>query len=825
MLRSPSRRALTVLLLSFASASAVSAEPVAPRFLPFGDLPGDRDRSAPVAVSTDGSSVIGNGVSPAGPEAFRWTAATGAVGLGDLPGGGFFSVARAATPDGSTVAGVSASEVGVEPFRWTEATGMQALVPFGAGDGCAVAAISRGGDAVAGTCRVKLPFNEEPFPTAWVWTAANGFAWPAGFPGYGKRSGAQTVSDDGRTLFGWIENDDQNPFVANRREAVRFEAGADGVFRTADDRHVVLDRAFDVDPEIPLAASADGRKAVGVGERRGQPYAFLWSAGADRRAGTADDSFRSILWRGTTAICLPLGISANGRTPFGACSGATGPIFPARWDASKGWVRLGAAPLGSQGGYAVGASADGRTLVGFFEVQRGPAPWDLAFKPFRWTAAGGLSVFSTVTPETEECERCIVVSSDGGDVLGAERGPRGDGFFLWTAGRGRRHLEELPGDWRTSSAYALSDDGLVAAGKSRSTDGDRAFRWTEEIGTTPVGPAGVRGMDVTLSDDGATLLGVARWDLESRVARTAFFHRAATDAVESLGPGFAGTTSCYPSRLSGDGSTIVGDCIGGVQDPAFRWTAETGVVPLQLPTDHNDWWCVASAVSRTGASVGMTCSRPIGGATAESRALLWSGLGVPLRALSTFSGDRRQLFIDLSSDASVALGELEGVTPSEREGFVWSLARGRIPWVYAGIDQAVALDLTPDGRSALFQSDGVLRHVGPLTTSAAPLPSPSPGVAGPVRGGLLSADASTAVAMYERLGPPRAPHLGPATRIWLWDAANGGRWLDDALTAGGVDLGGWSLEEVVDVSADGKRLLGNGLDPEGRAQAWLVVLP
>ena len=79
-------------------------------------------------TSADGSVVVGGtGSTTANGEAYRWTEASGLVGLGDLPGGVFFSEAYATSADGSVVVGYSSSAEGFEAFRWTEATGMVGL--------------------------------------------------------------------------------------------------------------------------------------------------------------------------------------------------------------------------------------------------------------------------------------------------------------------------------------------------------------------------------------------------------------------------------------------------------------------------------------------------------------------------------------------------------------------------------------------------------------------------------------------------------------------------------------------------------------------------
>src|SRR5262245_47092881 len=79
-------------------------------FVRLGDLPGGGLSSFATGVSADGSVVVGSsssatsGPNPDDREAFRWTAATGMVGLGFLPGGTFSdSGAFGVSADGSVV--------------------------------------------------------------------------------------------------------------------------------------------------------------------------------------------------------------------------------------------------------------------------------------------------------------------------------------------------------------------------------------------------------------------------------------------------------------------------------------------------------------------------------------------------------------------------------------------------------------------------------------------------------------------------------------------------------------------------------------------------
>ena len=103
-----------------------------------GDLPGGAFLSMATGVSADGSVVVGRGVGAVGlNEAFIWTRATGMVGLGDLPGGAFSSLATGVSADGSVVVGSGTegpedmrSPGQSRAFRWTQATGMVGLDLF-----------------------------------------------------------------------------------------------------------------------------------------------------------------------------------------------------------------------------------------------------------------------------------------------------------------------------------------------------------------------------------------------------------------------------------------------------------------------------------------------------------------------------------------------------------------------------------------------------------------------------------------------------------------------------------------------------------------------
>ena len=155
-----------------------------------GYLPGGSFSSAADGVSADGSVVVGYGNSGTGFQAFRWTQATGMVGLGYLPGGES-SGASAVSADGSVVVGHS-RDFGFntqEAFRWTQGTGMVGLGDLPGGDFSSRAyGVSGDGSVVVGLSGGSILAGE-----AFIWNSSQGM-----------RSLQQVLTNDyGLNLTGW----------------------------------------------------------------------------------------------------------------------------------------------------------------------------------------------------------------------------------------------------------------------------------------------------------------------------------------------------------------------------------------------------------------------------------------------------------------------------------------------------------------------------------------------------------------------------------------------------------------------------------------------
>ncbi len=190
-------RTITRLLIGcmiIASARQTTAAP--PSFAPLGE---DVGGLFPRGVSADGSVVVGNGGFGLGPEAFRWTASEGVVGLGDFVGGDFSSGATGVSDDGSVIVGFGASASGIEAFRWTAAGGMVGLGDLTGGDFSSIAgAVSADGSVVVGSGTNDIGSD------AFRWTADDGLVGLGTIPGTSPflLNGAFDVSADGSVLVG-----------------------------------------------------------------------------------------------------------------------------------------------------------------------------------------------------------------------------------------------------------------------------------------------------------------------------------------------------------------------------------------------------------------------------------------------------------------------------------------------------------------------------------------------------------------------------------------------------------------------------------------------
>jgi probable HAF family extracellular repeat protein len=339
--------------------------------------------------------------------------------------------------------------------------------------------------------------------------------------------------------------------------------------------------------------------------------------------------------------------------------------------------------------------------------------------------------------------------------------------------------------------------------------------------------------------------------------------------------------SASAAAVSADGSVVVGNALithpledgtAYYTSEAFRWTRSGGMAGLGALGDRNE--SRATGVSADGAVVVGTCiSVGPGWAMMNFEAFRWTqgtmtGLGFPSGQTTTsavgVSGDGQAVIIynfglpgstwrwsPTSSWESLHVqGRATGVS---RDGhviigynyFPQSFDTGQPTYAsrWTERDGTLFLDLLP-GQNVAYahdvSDDGsviVGRNALFPQSSIDPQGQPGPDQAfrwtealGTVGLGCLPGDnASDALAVsgdgtivvgWSGMHDLRYKHA------FIWTADDGMRDLLEVLcTDYAIDMAGWTLTEAVDISADGRTIVGNGFNPEGHEEAWVAVIP
>lgn len=136
-------------------------------------------------------------------EPTRWTPADGMVALGDVPGGVHYGLGLAISADGSTIVGDAIGDVGQDAFLWTEATGLVNLeaAERGAVTDSHAHDVSGNGAIIVGSSDLN---------GAMIWDAGHGMRsvqqmlidlYGLQLPGWTLLS-VEAISDNGRVLAG-----------------------------------------------------------------------------------------------------------------------------------------------------------------------------------------------------------------------------------------------------------------------------------------------------------------------------------------------------------------------------------------------------------------------------------------------------------------------------------------------------------------------------------------------------------------------------------------------------------------------------------------------
>ena len=92
--------------------------------------------------------------------------------------------------------------------------------------------------------------------------------------------------------------------------------------------------------------------------------------------------------------------------------------------------------------------------------------------------------------------------------------------------------------------------------------------------------------------------------------------------------------------------------------------------------------------------------------------------------------------------------------------------------------------------------------------------------------GVLPSGASTALAVsFDGAVIVGSDGMGGTGTAFIWDEQNGIRPLAEVLALLGLDVAGWTLYEATGISADGRTIVGSGVNPDGFQEAWIATIP
>jgi uncharacterized membrane protein len=253
----------------------------------------------------------------------------------------------------------------------------------------------------------------------------------------------------------------------------------------------------------------------------------------------------------------------------------------------------------------------------------------------------------------------------------------------------------------TVSPQGVANNGIAVVGLLNTGSFD-AFRWTPDGGFETLGFLPSSGtpssMASGISTDGRTVVGSGRSRVFSTLPGATFEYDTQeafiwTPENGMVGLGF-GPDPVAPMSLavgiSGDGAIITGDVgvAGGDTYPteAFRWTAETGIVPLGVLPGMR--WSNASAISSDGSTIIGTSTIAVGDTDALSRGFRWDAVQ-GMQALPALAGAEWLTPYGVSDDGSVIVGMASG-DDFFGAAFIWTREAGTRPLIDVLREEGVA---------------------------------------------------------------------------------------------------------------------------------------
>jgi uncharacterized protein (TIGR02145 family) len=327
-------------------------------------------------------------------------------------------------------------------------------------------------------------------------------------------------------------------------------------------------------------------------------------------------------------------------------------------------------------------------------------------------------------------------------------------------------LGDLPGGVFESSAQSVNADGSVVVGYSMSDSSAQAFIWTESSGMVSLGnlpdSSFKQSWANNISANGKVIVGYGD-PVGSGWDTYKGFIWTVESGMREMGS-LNNSARSMAFNVSGDGSVVVGD--GGPE--AFRWTQETGIEGLGvLPSKTNSR---AIDISKDGfVIIGQSYSLP---AWNDEDGFIWTQSG-GMKAMSSLTGGKYCMLLAISHDGSVIAGTTR-TSSTNYPAFLWNESKGMVTIGHLpGRNTTHPSDMTPYGKIIV--------------------------------GGSFS-----------------GPTSGDA---FIWDSTNGMRKLQTVLkTEYGLNLTGWTIQNASGITPDGNIIVGHGINPSGKQEAFRVVL-
>lgn len=314
-----------------------------------------------------------------------------------------------------------------------------------------------------------------------------------------------------------------------------------------------------------------------------------------------------------------------------------------------------------------------------------------------------------------------------------------------------------------------------------------------------------------ISADGSMIVGFGSSDESWSEAFVWTFR----DGMRRLAPMPPGWSSSWAEAVSGAGDAVVG--MWRLDDNSvegFLWTAQEGVNPLAVPDDV--WHAMPTGVSDGGGRVvGVgVIGDGLGAVTWES-----GGVMTPIWGGSSLAEA-------VSRDGGRVAGWVRD-SGHPRSPFGWDAPPAPLgQFLHAPQFGGSGIGVSDNGRFVVGYSNGLEPRSRAFAWSEADGLRALPGPGNEIEDtyGLDVSDDGIVAVGFRRTNP-QGPSAVPKPVAVVWDARGAIKDLADLLASFGHDTAGWTLVTADGVSADGRTITGEGINPQGQREGWVAVLP